>query len=118
MRTLLQSTACHPLPPCMLYAAATHARTHGQGNVTAGQIISVLPFSNALSLKRISGADLIATLQWGVSGVGGSAITGRFPQVRYAVLGWAGSVLQAVACWACVVVGSRRCGALASALAC
>lgn len=52
-----------------------------QGPVTAGQIISVLPFSNTLSIKRIKGADLIAALQYGVSGVGTGAITGRFPQV-------------------------------------
>ncbi|SIS69744.1 5'-nucleotidase [Roseivivax lentus] len=49
------------------------------GEVTMGEVLSVLPFQNTLSTFRVSGATVIAALENGVSEIeeGG----GRFPQV-------------------------------------
>lgn len=53
-----------------------------EGEVTLGEVITVLPFGNLISTFEISGADVIAALENGVSRVnderGG---TGRFAQV-------------------------------------
>lgn len=49
------------------------------GEVTMGEIISVLPFQNTLATFELSGADIIASLEHGVSGIEEGA--GRFPQV-------------------------------------
>ena len=59
------------------------------GRVTMGQVIEVLPFSNTLATFGISGADLRASLEGGVSRTHdrNASGTGRFPQVaglRYA----------------------------------
>ncbi len=56
-----------------------------QGEVTRGEVLTVLPFQNTLSTFKLTGADVVAALENGVSKVeeGG----GRFPQVaglRYA----------------------------------
>lgn len=56
-----------------------------QGPVTMGEVLSVLPFQNTLSTFRLTGADVLAALENGVSQVEEAA--GRFPQVaglRYA----------------------------------
>ena len=50
-----------------------------KGEVTMGEVMAVLPFSNTLSTFRLRGAALRAALENGVSGVAGTA--GRFPQV-------------------------------------
>lgn len=47
------------------------------GDITYGDILSVLPFGNQLSIFELSGADVIATLEHGVSG----EVNGKFPQV-------------------------------------
>jgi len=47
------------------------------GEVTMGQVMTVLPFQNTLSIFRLNGAALWAALEHGVGGAG----TGRFPQV-------------------------------------
>ena len=47
----------------------------------------MLPFGNTLALKKMSGASLLSSLEWGVSALGTSAGTGRFPQVCKSV-GW------------------------------
>ncbi|MCO6391930.1 LysM peptidoglycan-binding domain-containing protein [Aliihoeflea aestuarii] len=49
------------------------------GEVTMGEIISVLPFQNTLATFELSGADIIASLEHGVSGI--EEVAGRFPQV-------------------------------------
>lgn len=55
------------------------------GEVTMGEVLTVLPFQNVLSTFRLSGADVIAALENGVSQIEG--VKGRFAQVaglRYA----------------------------------
>jgi 5'-nucleotidase/UDP-sugar diphosphatase len=49
------------------------------GEITMGEVITVLPFSNTLATVQISGADVIEALENGVSDVENGA--GRFPQV-------------------------------------
>lgn len=53
--------------------------TIGQGEVTMGQVLTVLPFQNAIATLGIKGADLVAALENGVSQVETNG--GRFPQV-------------------------------------
>jgi 5'-nucleotidase/UDP-sugar diphosphatase len=49
------------------------------GEITKGEVITVLPFSNTLATVQVSGADVIEALENGVSDVENGA--GRFPQV-------------------------------------
>jgi len=49
------------------------------GTVTVGDVLSVLPFQNTLATMKISGADIVASLEAGVAGIEEGA--GRFPQV-------------------------------------
>ncbi len=49
------------------------------GEVTMGEVLTVLPFQNTLSTFRVDGATLLAALENGVSQVEEGA--GRFPQV-------------------------------------
>jgi 5'-nucleotidase/UDP-sugar diphosphatase len=49
------------------------------GEITMGEVLTVLPFSNTLATFQISGADLVASLENGVSQI--ADIAGRFPQV-------------------------------------
>jgi 5'-nucleotidase/UDP-sugar diphosphatase len=49
------------------------------GEITMGEVLTVLPFSNTLATFQISGADLVASLENGVSQV--ADVAGRFPQV-------------------------------------
>ncbi len=49
------------------------------GEITKGDIITVLPFSNTLATVDLSGADIIDALENGVSDIENGA--GRFPQV-------------------------------------
>ncbi|WP_207481270.1 bifunctional metallophosphatase/5'-nucleotidase [Arenibaculum pallidiluteum] len=53
------------------------------GQVTMGQVIEVLPFSNTLATVELSGADLLKALELGVSRAHdpNASGTGRFPQV-------------------------------------
>ncbi|MTH97650.1 bifunctional UDP-sugar hydrolase/5'-nucleotidase [Roseibium sp. RKSG952] len=50
-----------------------------EGEVTMGEVLTVLPFQNTVATFRLSGADVIAALENGVSKVEEGA--GRFPQV-------------------------------------
>lgn len=57
-----------------------------EGDVTMGEVFTVLPFQNTLATFQLSGADIVASLEAGVSGIEEGA--GRFPQVaglRYAL---------------------------------
>jgi 5'-nucleotidase len=49
------------------------------GDVTMGEVLTVLPFQNTLSTFRVSGATLVAALENGVSQI--EEVKGRFPQV-------------------------------------
>jgi len=49
------------------------------GEVTMGEVLTVLPFQNTLATMQLTGADVIAALENGVSQVEEGA--GRFPQV-------------------------------------
>lgn len=49
------------------------------GEVTMGEVLTVLPFSNTLATVTLTGADIIDALENGVSDIENAA--GRFPQV-------------------------------------
>ncbi|WP_082434134.1 bifunctional metallophosphatase/5'-nucleotidase [Devosia sp. A16] len=49
------------------------------GEITMGEVLTVLPFSNTLATFQLTGADLVASLENGVSQI--EEIAGRFPQV-------------------------------------
>ncbi len=50
-----------------------------EGDVTMGEVLEVLPFQNTLATFELSGADVLASLESGVSAIEEGA--GRFPQV-------------------------------------
>lgn len=50
-----------------------------EGEITMGEVLTVLPFSNTLATFQLNGADLVASLENGVSQI--EDIAGRFPQV-------------------------------------
>jgi len=52
-----------------------------EGEVTVGEVLTVLPFGNTIATLTLSGADVLASLESGLSRVGGPSGTGRFPQV-------------------------------------
>ena len=56
------------------------------GDVTRGDILSVLPFQNTIATLRLSGADIVSALENGVSRVEENA--GRFPQVSGLRFSW------------------------------
>ena len=49
------------------------------GDITMGEILTVLPFQNAISTFQLKGSDVVAALEGGVSGI--EEGKGRFPQV-------------------------------------
>lgn len=49
--------------------------------VTLGDVLTVLPFGNLVATFELTGADVVAALENGVSAVGTDTGTGRFPQV-------------------------------------
>lgn len=53
--------------------------TIDEGEITMGEVLTVLPFSNTLATFELSGADLVASLENGVSQI--EEVAGRFPQV-------------------------------------
>lgn len=59
------------------------------GEVTMGDVLTVLPFGNLISTLELSGADVVAALENGVSQVEDGA--GRFPQVSGLRYTWDGS---------------------------
>lgn len=56
------------------------------GDVTMGEVLTVLPFQNTLSTFQVSGATVIAALENGVSQV--EEVKGRFPQVAGLKFRW------------------------------
>ncbi|MBS9717088.1 bifunctional metallophosphatase/5'-nucleotidase [Pseudohalocynthiibacter aestuariivivens] len=60
------------------------------GEVTMGEVLTVLPFQNTLSTFQLSGAGILAALENGVSQVEEGA--GRFPQVAGMKFIWDSSV--------------------------
>ncbi|MGR3621771.1 bifunctional metallophosphatase/5'-nucleotidase [Pseudophaeobacter sp.] len=60
------------------------------GEVTMGEVLTVLPFQNTLSTFEISGAGLVSALENGVSQV--EEVKGRFPQVAGLKFTWDASV--------------------------
>ncbi|MEF2072148.1 bifunctional metallophosphatase/5'-nucleotidase [Consotaella aegiceratis] len=59
------------------------------GEVTMGEVLTVLPFQNTLSTFQLKGADVVAALENGVSQVEEGA--GRFPQVAGLKFTWSKS---------------------------
>lgn len=57
-----------------------------KGEVTMGEVLTVLPFQNTLATFEVSGADVIAALENGVSQV--EEVKGRFPQVAGLTFKW------------------------------
>jgi 5'-nucleotidase / UDP-sugar diphosphatase len=51
----------------------------GAGTATVGDVLTVLPFQNTIATMRLSGADIVASLEAAVSGIEEGA--GKFPQV-------------------------------------
>lgn len=49
------------------------------GDITKGEVLTVLPFSNTLATFQLKGSDIVASLENGVSDIENAA--GRFPQV-------------------------------------
>ncbi|TMV09654.1 multifunctional 2',3'-cyclic-nucleotide 2'-phosphodiesterase/5'-nucleotidase/3'-nucleotidase [Ruegeria sediminis] len=60
------------------------------GDVTMGEVLTVLPFQNTLSTFEISGQGIIDALENGVSQV--EEVKGRFPQVAGLTFSWDPSV--------------------------
>jgi len=56
------------------------------GPVTMGEVLTVLPFQNTLATFTLTGAQIVAALENGVSDVEGGA--GRFPQVAGMRFAW------------------------------
>jgi len=61
-----------------------------EGDVTMGEVLSVLPFQNTLATFQISGEGVLAALENGVSQV--EEVKGRFPQVAGLKFTWDASV--------------------------
>lgn len=57
-----------------------------KGEVTMGEVLTVLPFQNTLATFEITGADVVAALENGVSQV--EEVKGRFPQVAGLTFKW------------------------------
>jgi 2',3'-cyclic-nucleotide 2'-phosphodiesterase (5'-nucleotidase family)/DNA-binding beta-propeller fold protein YncE len=51
------------------------------GPVSVGEVLEVLPFGNTMATFEITGTHLMDALESGVSKLGGTSGTGRFPQV-------------------------------------
>lgn len=52
-----------------------------EGEITIGEVLTVLPFGNTVATLKLTGAQIAASLENGVSRVGGDGGTGRFPQI-------------------------------------
>jgi 5'-nucleotidase/UDP-sugar diphosphatase len=61
-----------------------------EGQITMGEVLTVLPFQNTLATFQLKGSDVIAALENGVSQV--EEVKGRFPQVAGMKFVWDPSV--------------------------
>ncbi len=61
-----------------------------KGDITMGEVLTVLPFQNTLSTFQVTGATIVAALENGVSQV--EKVKGRFPQVAGLKFTWDKSV--------------------------
>ena len=52
-----------------------------EGQISVGEVLTVLPFGNTVSTLKLTGADVMASLENGVARVGGKSGSGRFAQV-------------------------------------
>jgi 5'-nucleotidase len=59
--------------------------------ITVGDVLTVLPFRNRVSTFQLTGADVIAALENGLSRIGADSGTGRFAQVSGLRYSWDGS---------------------------
>lgn len=57
-----------------------------EGEITMGEVLTVLPFQNTLATFQLKGSDVIAALENGVSQV--EEVKGRFPQVSGIKFSW------------------------------
>jgi hypothetical protein len=80
-----QNTSALAPDACLVNGGAARAALPA-GNVTVADVLTALPFSNTLVVKRLRGLALITALENGLSssalGKGGLPSTGEFPQVR------------------------------------
>ncbi|KAG2426537.1 hypothetical protein HXX76_011762 [Chlamydomonas incerta] len=65
---------------CLLNGGAFRANIN-QGNITTGGIYAVLPYGNNIAVVNVTGAQLIASLENGISATDWSDPPGRFAQV-------------------------------------
>ena len=49
---------------CILSGGGFRASLNA-GNITAGDVFSVLPYGNSLAIKKMTGADILGSLEWG-----------------------------------------------------
>jgi 5'-nucleotidase len=56
------------------------------GDITMGEVLTVLPFQNAMATFELTGADVVAALENGVSET--AEVKGRFPQVAGLRFAW------------------------------
>ncbi len=59
--------------------------------ITVGDVLTMLPFRNRVSTFQLTGADVIAALENGLSRIGADSGTGRFAQVSGLRYSWDGS---------------------------
>ncbi|KAB0679403.1 bifunctional metallophosphatase/5'-nucleotidase [Aureimonas leprariae] len=61
------------------------------GDVTMGEVLTVLPFQNTLATFKLKGSEIVAALEAGVSQV--QDLAGRFPQVAGLQIDWSPQTL-------------------------
>jgi 5'-nucleotidase/UDP-sugar diphosphatase len=70
--------------------AVVCAHQFDAGDITKGEVLTVLPFQNTLATIKLKGSDVVAALENGVSQV--EDVKGRFPQVAGIRYAWDASV--------------------------
>lgn len=75
---MLEATASQGVVACITNGGGIRASIPA-GNVTLGQVLEVLPFGNTLFVLDLTGAQILAALENGVSRV--EDVSGRFPQI-------------------------------------
>jgi hypothetical protein len=80
--TLLSENAIKGLPVAAIYNGGGIRASSPAGTLTQGDLAAWSPFGNWAVVKRVSAADVVASLQNGVSKWDPVDPAGRFPQVR------------------------------------